>query len=81
MILPVCTAAKQSSSLSKTRAGPRCLNALGAGDLHDAAFGSEVAFQDDEAAGGLDGLVEGVNDDLAGSFDGELRLLRRESCR
>ncbi len=44
------------------------LDAIGGGDLHDAAFGSEIAFEDDEAAGGLDGLVESVDDDLAGSL-------------
>ena len=47
------------------------LEALVAGDLDDAAFGGEVALEDDEAAGGLDGLVEGVDDDLARSLDGE----------
>ena len=47
------------------------LVAVGGGDLHHAAFGGEVAFEDDEAAGGLDGILKGVNDHLAGSFDGE----------
>ncbi len=51
--------------------GAAMLNAIGRGDLHHAAFGSEVALEDDEAAGRLDGLIEGVNHDLARSFLGE----------
>jgi hypothetical protein len=47
------------------------LDAIGGGDFHHAAFGSEIAFENDEAAGGLDGIFEGVDDDLAGSFFGE----------
>ena len=61
--------------------GAAMLHAIGGGDLHHAAFGREVAFENHEAAGRLDGLVEGVNDDLSGCFFGELRLLRREFCR
>ena len=41
------------------------------GDLHHAAFGSEIALQDDEPAGGLDGVVESVDDFLSGSLVGE----------
>ena len=33
------------------------LEALVSGDLDDAAFGSEIAFEDDEPAGGLDGVA------------------------
>ena len=47
------------------------LNAIGGRDLHHAAFGGEIAFEDDEAAGGLDGLVEGVDDHLPRSLLGE----------
>ena len=46
------------------------LEALVSGDLDDAAFGSEIALEDDESAGGLDGVVEGVDDFLSGSLDG-----------
>ena len=37
--------------------GAGVVEALVAGDLDDAAFGREVAAQDDEAAGGLERLV------------------------
>ena len=47
------------------------LDAVGGGDFHHAAFGGEVAFEDDKAAGGFDGIFKGVDDDLAGSFLGE----------
>ncbi len=42
-----------------------------AGDLDDAALGGEVALQDDEAAGGLERVVDGVDDGLVGRLDGE----------
>ena len=47
------------------------LVAIGGGDLHHAAFGGEIAFENHQAAVGLDGLFEGVDDDLAGSLFGE----------
>ena len=47
-------------------------NALVSGDLDDAALGGEVALEDDEAAGGLEGLFDGVDDGLAGGLDGVL---------
>ncbi len=41
-----------------------------AGDLDDAALGGEVALEDDEAAGGLERVVDGVDDGLVGRLDG-----------
>ena len=51
------------------------LQALVSGDLDDAAVGSEIAFEDDESAGWLDGIAQRVDDYLAGSFDGERGFL------
>ena len=61
--------------------GAGVVEALVAGDLDDAAVGGEVAAQDDEAAGGLERLVPGVDDGLAGGFDGERGFFVRGSCR
>ncbi len=47
-------------------------DALVAGDLDDAALGGEVALEDDEAAGGLERVVDGVDDGLVGRLDGVL---------
>ncbi len=58
----------------KDSSGAGVVNAFVAGDLDDGAVGCEVAAHDDEAAGGLEGLVPGVDDGLAGSFDGERGL-------
>ena len=55
--------------------GAGVVEALVAGDLDDAAFGGEVAAEDDEAAGGLEGLLPGVDDGLAGGLDGGVGLL------
>src|ERR1700721_1988683 len=44
---------------------------VGGGDLHHAAFGGEIALENHEAAGGLDGISESVDDELAGSLFGE----------
>jgi hypothetical protein len=52
------------------------LHAVGRGDLHHAAFGSEIALENDEAAGGLDGILKGVNDDLAQESLRRARLLQ-----
>jgi hypothetical protein len=49
----------------KDARGAGVVHALVAGDLHHAAFGREVAVQDDEAAGGLQRLVP-RQDDRAG---------------
>ena len=46
--------------------------ALLAGDLDDTAIGRQVAAQDEDAAGGLEGVVGGVDDLLAGGFHGGL---------
>ena len=59
------TAAKHSSSDSKTRAGPGVGQALVAGDLDHAALGGEVAAQDHQAAGLLQRIVERADDLLA----------------
>ena len=45
-------------------------DALVAGDLDDAALGGEVALEDDEAAGGLERVVDGIDDLLVGCLDG-----------
>src|ERR1700761_8376237 len=45
--------------------------AIGGGDFHYATLGCENALEDDEAAGWLDGLFEGLDDDLAGSLSCE----------
>ena len=47
-------------------------DALVAGHLDDAALGGEVALEDDEAAGGLERVVDGVDDFLVGGLDGVL---------
>ena len=59
--------------------GALVVDALVAGELHDAAVGREVAAQDREAAGGLDRVVDRADDVLA---LGLLRLARRarRSC-
>ena len=44
---------------------PALVEALEARQLHDAAVGREIAAQDREAAGGLDGIVEGPHHLLA----------------
>ncbi len=45
-------------------------DALVASDLDNAALGGEVAFEDDEAAGGLERVVDGIDDGLVGRLDG-----------
>ncbi len=50
--------------------GAGVVEALVAGDLDDAALGGEVALEDDEAAGGLERVVDGVDDGLVGRLDG-----------
>ena len=50
------------------------LEAIGSGNLHHAAFGREIAFENDETAGWFDRFFEGVDDDLAGRFLGERGL-------
>ena len=47
------------------------LHAIGRGDLHHAAFGREIAFENHQPAGGLDGLLERMDDHLARSLLGE----------
>ena len=53
----------------------RLLEALGAGELDDAAVRREVAAQDREAAVGLDRIARRANDHLAGRLLGVRRLL------
>ena len=72
---PASTAWWQRSSELKTRAVPVWCEALVAGDLDDAALRCEVAVEDDEAAGGFEGLVPGVDHGLAGGFGGGAGLL------
>ena len=55
--------------------GAGVVEPLVAGDLDDAALGREIAVQDDEAAGRLERMREGVDDGLAGCFDGGRGLL------
>ena len=74
LIFPASTAAWQASSESKTRAGPVWWMRSWPATLMTAAVGGEVAAHDDEAAGGLERLVPGVDDGLAGGFDGERGL-------
>ena len=57
------------------------LEAIGSGNLHHAAFRREIALENDEAAGRLDGLVEGLNDDLSRRLLRPAPLLRQASCR
>ncbi len=45
-------------------------DALVACDFDDAALGGEVALEDDEAAGGFEGMVDGIDDGLVGCLDG-----------
>ena len=47
------------------------LDAVGGGDFHHRAFGSQVAFQDDQAACRLDGIFKGADDYLAGRLLGQ----------
>src|SRR5271168_3798960 len=47
------------------------MDALVAGDLDDGAVGGKVAAHNDEAAGGLESVVPGVDNGLAGRFYGE----------
>ncbi len=44
------------------------LHTVGGGNLHHAALGREIAFQNHQPACRLDRLVEGMNHDLAGSL-------------
>ena len=62
LICRAVTAAIASSSDSNTRAGPRLLAALVAGELDHAALGGEVAVQDRQAAGRLDRVIERPHD-------------------
>ena len=65
LISPLVTAGHRLLLALEDARGALVVDALVAGELHDAAVGGEVAAQDREAAGGLDRVVERADDLLA----------------
>ena len=70
MILPAFDGGEAEVFGVEDAGGAGVVEALVAGDLDDAAFGGEVALEDDEAAGGLERIRPCADDGLVGRLDG-----------